>query len=166
MTIPTPKLHAVSADAKSEAAVNDSNTGASDNVPAVSPNPFDISTLRLGQNFLETAGVRKLLTTVPLRKPNRQTFIRVHPDPAYRGTFATLELKEENEFYIVSPELAEQLPDECSTTEIYTAITRQKVAFLWPPQLGKGEGKEKEGASAAPAHEQTARSKTTQIGAP
>jgi hypothetical protein len=40
--------------------------------------PFDLSKLRLDQSFVESAGVKKLLTTVPVRKPEKQTFIRVH----------------------------------------------------------------------------------------
>jgi len=59
------------------------------------PNPFDPAALRLDQSFAETVGVRKLLTTVPVRKPNRQDFVRAHADPAYRLTpAAIIELKE------------------------------------------------------------------------
>jgi len=64
------------------------------------PNPFDnLSALRLDQSYADTVGVKKLLTTVlrlravvqrrgghPVRKPNRQDFVRVHPDPTYRLT--------------------------------------------------------------------------------
>src|SRR5262249_56358847 len=51
---------------------------------APAPDPFNPTNLRLSQSFVETAGVKKLLTTVPVRKPSRQDFVRVHPDPAYR----------------------------------------------------------------------------------
>src|SRR6478609_4411349 len=44
------------------------------------PDPFDPENLRLDQSFVETSGVKKLLTTVPVRKPNNQDFVRVHPD--------------------------------------------------------------------------------------
>ena len=46
------------------------------------PNPFDPAALRLDQNFADSAGVQKLIVTVPVRKPHKQDFIRVHPDPA------------------------------------------------------------------------------------
>ena len=61
--------------------------------PSTIPDPFgDLSALRLDQSYAETAGVKKLLTTVPVRKPSRQDFVRVHPDPAYRLTpAATIE---------------------------------------------------------------------------
>jgi hypothetical protein len=41
--------------------------------------PFDPARLRLSQAFGEQAGVKKVLTTVPVRKPDRQSFIRTHP---------------------------------------------------------------------------------------
>jgi hypothetical protein len=40
--------------------------------------PFDPANLRLDQNFLKMAGAKKLLTTVPVRRPNKQDYIRVH----------------------------------------------------------------------------------------
>ena len=48
---------------------------------AVSDDPFDLAKLRVSQDFLETTNVKKLLTTVPIRKPNAQDFVRVHPCP-------------------------------------------------------------------------------------
>ena len=69
------------------------------------PNPFDPAALRLDQSYADTVGVKKLLTTVPVRKPNRQDFVRVHPDPAYRLTpAAIIEVKEDREVYLVTPE--------------------------------------------------------------
>src|SRR6516162_5223943 len=65
------------------------------------PDPFDLANLRLAQNFNETAGVKKLLRTVPIRKPSKQDFIRVHADPAFRENFAIIELKEDREVYLV-----------------------------------------------------------------
>ncbi len=41
---------------------------------------FDPASLRLSQNFHESLGVKKALITVPVRKPGKQDFIRVHPD--------------------------------------------------------------------------------------
>src|SRR5690348_15937683 len=87
------------------------------------PNPFDPAALRLDQSFAETVGVKKLLTTVPVRKPNRQDFVRVHPDPAYRLTpAAILELKEDREVYLITPAMAMELPGEFAGATLYTSI--------------------------------------------
>jgi hypothetical protein len=109
------------------------------------PNPFDPAALRLDQSFPDTVGVKKLLTTVPVRKPNRQDFVRVHPDPKYRLTpAAIIEVKEDREVYLITPNMAQVLPGEFSTVTLYLAINRQGVPFLWPVKLPKPDGKHNE----------------------
>jgi hypothetical protein len=101
----------------------------------------DLSQLRLDQNFTETAGVKKLLTTIPVRKPHPQEFVRVHPDPKYRETVALIELKDAREIYLVTPAVANELPGEFFMATLYTAVNRQGVVFLWPVRLPNSDGK-------------------------
>jgi hypothetical protein len=101
----------------------------------------DISKLRLSQEFLETAGARKILTTVPVRKPNKQDFVRVHPDPTFREAFAVIELKEDREHYLIMSDIAAAFPTEIVTEMLYTAINRQRVVFLWPVRLPASDGR-------------------------
>jgi hypothetical protein len=106
------------------------------------PDPFDVASLRLDPSYAETVGVRKLLTTVPVRKPNRQDFVRVNPDPGYRlSPAAIIELKEDRETYLVTPQVAPDLADEFSVATLFTAINRQGVPFLWPVKLPGPDGK-------------------------
>jgi hypothetical protein len=108
-------------------------------------NPFDPASLRLDQNYAERVGVKKLLTTVPVRKPNRQDFVRVHPDLAYRLTpAAIIELKEDREVYLVTPQMAMQLPGEFKPAALFTSINRQGVVFLWPVKLPGPDGRHNE----------------------
>src|SRR5262245_35849384 len=102
---------------------------------AAIPDPFDIASLRLNPSFLETAGVKKLLTTVPARRPNPQDFVRVHPDPAYRENFALIELKDDREDFLVRPEILPELAGEVVYKTLFTAINRQGIVFLWPVKL-------------------------------
>jgi hypothetical protein len=74
--------------------------------PPTANDPFDLSRLTLSQDFVQTAGVKRLVLTVPIRKPTPQEFIRVHPDPAYRAVLAVIELKDDREFYLLTPEIA------------------------------------------------------------
>ena len=99
------------------------------------PDPFDIASLRLDQNFVESVGVKKLLTTGPVRRPGPQDFVRVHPSPAYRENFAMVELKDDREEYLVRPEILGELPGETVNKTLFTAINRQGVVFLWPVRL-------------------------------
>jgi hypothetical protein len=106
------------------------------------PNPFDPDALRLNQTFAEKAGVKKLRTTVPVRRPNPQDFFRVCPDLSYRLSPAgIIELKEERETYLVAPTMAKELQGEYAAATLFTAITRQDVLFIWPVKLPGPDGK-------------------------
>ena len=117
-----------------------------DSIKANSANPFDnLSALRLDQSYADTVGVKRLLTTVPVRKPNRQEFVRVHPDPAYRLTpAAIIEVKEDREVYLVMPDMATNLPGEFSTATLLTTINRQGTLHIWPVKLPNPEGRQNE----------------------
>ena len=82
---------------------------------------------------------------MPVRKPNRQDFVRVHPDPAYRLTpAAIIELKEDREVYLVTPDMASELPGEFAAATLFTTINRQGVLHLWPVKLPGADGKHNE----------------------
>ena len=103
--------------------------------------PFDLSKLRLTQDFVETGGVKRLLTTVPVRKPAPQDFIRVHPDSSYRAAVALVEFRDERETYLVTMNIARELPGEFVSAILYTAINRQGVVHLWPVRLPASDGR-------------------------
>jgi hypothetical protein len=126
----------------------------------VKPNPFDPANLRLDQSFAANLGVKKHLTTVPVRKPNKQDFVRVHPDPAYiLSPAAIIELKEDRETYLVTPDIANDLPGEFVAATLYTTINRQGVVHVWPVKLPGPDGKHNEWhRSAAEAAEMAMRS--------
>jgi len=105
------------------------------------PSPFsNLESLRLNQNYTETAGVKKLLTTVPVRRPGPQDFVRTHPvhrlSPA-----ALIELRDDREIYFVAPQMVPELPDEYYVATLYYTITRQGVVTLWPVRLPNPDGK-------------------------
>jgi hypothetical protein len=106
------------------------------------PDPFDPANLRLSQAFTEAVAVKKLLITVPVRKPGQQDFVRVHADPAYRSDFPILEVRDEREEYIVTAGLVSALADEVVGKTLYTAINRQGTVFLWPVRLPAPDGKD------------------------
>src|SRR5262245_36924706 len=104
----------------------------------------DIEALRLPQNFTALVGVKRKLVTVPVKKPEKTWFVRVHPDPAYSTQAAVLELKDDRETYLVTPDVYRDLAGgESAVTPrlIHTAINRQGVVFLWPARLPGPDGK-------------------------
>jgi hypothetical protein len=105
------------------------------------PDPFDLDSLRLTQDFAGSVGVKKALTTIPVRRPDRQWFIRVHPDPAYRLETTVVELKEDGETYLIASNLRAELPGEIVSKVLLTAVTRQGNVFLWPVRMPDEMGK-------------------------
>lgn len=105
---------------------------------------FDPENLRLDQDFAETIGVKKLITTIPVRKPSPQDFVRVHPDPAYRLVAGIIELKEDREAYLVMPNVAGAVADEMFRATLFLALNRACVPFLWPVRLPSPDGRQSE----------------------
>jgi len=106
-----------------------------------SPDPFDPSRLRFDLNFQEHIGVKKLLTTVPVSRPNRQEFIRVNPDVAMRLTSAVLEVKEDGELYLVSPEAYVDLAEEVKIVTLFVYMNRSGVLKIMPVTMPGPDGK-------------------------
>ena len=98
-----------------------------------SKSPF--SSLRLTQNFGETLGVKKVLTTVPVGRPSKDRFFRTHPSPSWVFPTWILENKAIGETYLVSAEVASALDDQVRAVELYAAIDRQNNPFLIPIPL-------------------------------
>src|SRR5260370_5586763 len=74
-----------------------------------SADPFDLSRLRLSQDFASKLAIKKELVAVPVSKRNRQEWFRVHSDPAMRFTTTLLEWKEDGQYYLVDPIVAAEL---------------------------------------------------------
>jgi hypothetical protein len=124
------------------AAPNTTTTSSSPTSTSTSTDEFDVEALRLPQNFIETAGVKKLLTTVPVRRPRPHDFNRVHPDPAFRANLAIIKVRDErDEIYLLTPSMAAALPGEFTMATVYTAINRQGDVFLWPVPLPQPDGR-------------------------
>lgn len=104
--------------------------------------PFDLSVLRLDQDYENLSGVSKILTMVPVRRPHKQTFVRVRPGSEWRFDTLLLELKEEKELYLVAPNMRDELLEESIAVTLHTSIDRQGNLFLWPVRLPDSQGKD------------------------
>lgn len=109
----------------------------------VPPDPFDPASLRLTGDKITALGVKKALLTVPVRKPDKAWFVRVHPSDDYQLPTAVIELKEERETYLVARTLWAALAAEStfSPRALFTAVNRQGVLFLWPIRTPGADGK-------------------------
>jgi hypothetical protein len=121
------------------------------NPPGASPLPApkgdytakarSFSRFRLAQNFDEVAGVSKVIVNVNVVKPGPQVWFRVHPDEAYRLPVALLNLKDENETFVVDPSIADQLAAEIVPHILFTYVTRQGVVGIWPVRMPRSDGR-------------------------
>lgn len=109
--------------------------------PATAPDPFDVESLRLKVGEGADLGVEKALLMVPVRKPSKQEWFRVHPDETHRVDTALIELKDERETYLVAPNMRGVLPGEVLPYRLMTAQNRQGVTFLIPLRLPDDDGR-------------------------
>jgi hypothetical protein len=97
--------------------------------------PFD--TERLRTSTLETIAVEKITLAVPVRRPGRNEFFRVHPDPKMAIDWFVLERDDDmdREVYWVTEEYRGDLLDELKPVRIFTCINKRGTVFLWPARL-------------------------------
>ena len=110
-------------------------TTATDQPPTAAASIFDNLAALEVRDVEEAAGlVESVRTYIPVRKPSREQFFRIHPGPEYQLRSLVLELKEEGETLFISPALQNALIGEkCVGQRILRlGVTRQGVAFVWP----------------------------------
>lgn len=108
-------------------------------LPAATPDDGDdvLSALRIDQRHeIEAVGVKKLLTTVPIRKPAKTDWYRMHPEHSLDCYM--LELKSEREVYFVTPDVATVVAEFVTRVRLRMAVTKQGVVFVWPLRLPDG----------------------------
>ena len=107
------------------------------------PDPFDVERLRLPVEDADL-GVKELLVSVPYKKPSKESFFRVHPDPTYRCVGGLIELKEDDsESFWIDRTLWPALSEEPTfgRRQLFTCVTRQGLVFLWGCRLPGPDGK-------------------------
>ena len=102
----------------------------------------DLANLRLSQDFTADIGVKRVITTVPCRKPKRQEFFRVRPGEDWRLQAAAIEDEESRETYLVfGADLQAEIAEETRPVCLFTCINRRGGVFLWPAKLPSEEGR-------------------------
>ena len=108
--------------------------------PKSAPNPFDPASLRISGD-INTVGAEKLLVRLPVRKPSKQEFFRAHAGPEYRLPCVVLEIKEEREFYLVTPAALEFLAEDVRHVELRLCRSRLGALFMWPVPMPGPDGR-------------------------
>lgn len=95
----------------------------------------DLDALRLSVASFGSGGIAEVTAHVPVRKPQRQEFIRVNPGEDMTLTTAVYEDKEDREFYFVAPAMIPAMLGEVVPVTLLTVINRQNVLYLWPVKV-------------------------------
>jgi hypothetical protein len=99
---------------------------------------FNLEALRLPQTYQDIA-VKKRLTHVPLRKPGKFDFVRVHPE--YFFETATIAPDDDSGIFVVDRRLWDAVSGVAAPVRFLLTITRQRALTLWPIRLTGPDGK-------------------------
>jgi hypothetical protein len=107
----------------------------------ITVDPFNLEELRAVPD-LESVSVEKILTTVPVKRPGKNDFFRVHPDEGYAIDYYVLEhdTDQDQTTYWVTPNLWDVLSDYLRKVRLFTCISKRGNVFLWPAKLPTLDG--------------------------
>jgi hypothetical protein len=104
-------------------------------------NPFDLAALRVTPD-LDDFTVDKDLNTIPVRKPKRNEFFRVHSgdDFVLDSYFLEHESEMDRTTYLVAPDLRSALVEHLRKVRLFTCMDKRSNVFLWPSRLPTADG--------------------------
>lgn len=107
------------------------------------PKPIhtDISAMRIPTNYGERFAVKKLLVTVPVKKPNKSTFVRVHDGDDWEFMGFIYEDKVAGETYLLSAEVADVVSESVRAVKLHVGVERRGNPMLIPVPLPGEDGR-------------------------
>jgi len=111
------------------------------NQPTQRKNKYSLDDLRLTQDFESLGGSQKILTTVPIRKPDNQWFFRVRGGDYRAAVFVLEDNDSRKENYIVLPGIAPDIEAEIMRKTLHLAINRRGDLFLLPLKMPGPDGR-------------------------
>lgn len=116
-------------------------TPTGENPETQTPDPFDFDQLRLPQNFHELVNVKRVITSIPIRKPHAHEFFRLRTGADWElDTFVLLD-KIERETFLIAPSLWDALSAELAPVKLVLGVNRQNSLFVWPLKLTPPDGR-------------------------
>jgi hypothetical protein len=100
----------------------------------------NLEALRLKPEESDQIGTAEILVDVPVRKPNINEFVRVHPDPAM-SLASSIYIDIERDPWFVAPAMRNILVAGIKPVLLLTTINQRGRVILWPIALGDGTGR-------------------------
>ena len=105
------------------------------------PNPFDPERFRISSNSGGGNITRKLITTIPVRKPTKQAFVRCNSADTNRAECGLLTIEGDDRPYIVYPEIAHLAGNELKLFNYGLRLIARAIIFyglfLCPRLMGQ-----------------------------
>jgi hypothetical protein len=107
------------------------------------PDPFDLDSLRLGTDFSSGLGVRRVISTIPVRKPSKDEWFRRRVGDGWALQTAVLEVEKgvERSTYILARHLWTDYSGEITPAVLYVCMNRQGDLFVWRVKLPGPDGR-------------------------
>ena len=102
----------------------------------------DFSKFRIPPGSSDSPVAKKVLIHVPVGKPSKQKFVRVHQDESYHFECALLRIEDDERPYLISPDIAHAVAQDMKQVILKLAIDRQGNIFLWPVPPRQEDGNE------------------------
>ena len=93
--------------------------------------PFDPAQWRADTTQVNAPAAKKLLLKIPVTKPKKFDFIRIHPTICYPANLIEYEGEQRKDVYLVHPDLVPYLQKYCCVARLYLAINRAGDPFFW-----------------------------------
>jgi hypothetical protein len=101
---------------------------------------FNWDSIALPQDYQASSGVKKLITRIPIERPNRHEFVRVHLDLSYQAPVFEDRL-DKDIFILMDIGLQEELFSELVFKIFHVYVNQRGVLKLWPIRLPDADGK-------------------------
>jgi hypothetical protein len=102
---------------------------------------INLEDFRIDQDYASHIQARKTVVTVPVQKPDRQTWVYIHPDAAFRLSVGVLEDRENRRTYVVTPQILPEVVGDLIPKMLVAYATKQSTVALWPIRLPDESGR-------------------------
>jgi hypothetical protein len=102
---------------------------------------LDLEKFRIDQDFAAHVQARKKAVSVPVQRPDRQHWVFIHPDHAWRMSVGVLDDKANRRTYIVEPRIVPEVTEDLIPKLLVAYATKQGTACLWPIRMPDEDGR-------------------------
>ncbi len=103
---------------------------------------FDPSIFRIMPGPTSEVKTERHLSFIPVRKPSKQAYVRVHPEADYRHPCGLFILEGDERPYMVTQPIFETYPYDMKLVDLRLTIDRQGNLIFWPVPQPPAEGRE------------------------